>query len=210
MSFILDALRKSENERQKAAVPGISDVPAIVESNRIPRWVLGVIATLSAVVLVLGWAWWQSASDENPPSANSRPAGVIPRAATAPPVADDVRSLARESASAEPAPVVAPAAPPAPVAPAPAVSQSPQAPVDASRIAAAPNMMELIATGVSLPVLALELHVYSTTPAQRLVRINGASYREGDSLGDGPDVVSITPEGVVLNQRGQYFLLTAE
>jgi general secretion pathway protein B len=117
-----------------------------------------------------------------------------------------VRSLARESASAETAPAVTPA----PVTPAQAVSQAPPIPADSSRIAAAPNMMELVATGVSLPDLALELHVYSTAPAQRLVRINGASYREGDSLNDGPGVVAITQEGVVLEQRGQYFLLTAE
>ncbi len=205
MSFILDALRKSENERQKAAVPGISDVPSVVENSRIPKWTLGVIAALSAVVLILGWAWWQSSSDGNVTAAIERPAGVIPRTAPAPPTEDDVRSLARESASSEPAPVVAPAPPPTST-----VTQPPPAPADASRIAAAPNMMELLATGVSLPDLALELHVYSTTPAQRLVRINGSSYREGDSLNDGPGVVSITAEGVVLDQRGQYFLLTAE
>jgi general secretion pathway protein B len=206
MSFILDALRKSENERQKGAVPGISDVPAVVESNRIPKWVLGVIAALSAVVLILGWAWWQSASNENVTAASARPIGVIPRTVPAPLVEDSVRSLARESASAETAPAVTPA----PVTPAQAVSQAPPIPADSSRIAAAPNMMELVATGVSLPDLALELHVYSTAPAQRLVRINGASYREGDSLNDGPGVVAITQEGVVLEQRGQYFLLTAE
>ncbi|MGI9257632.1 MAG: general secretion pathway protein GspB [Gammaproteobacteria bacterium] len=210
MSFILDALRKSENERQKSAVPGISDVPAVVESNRIPKWVLGVIATLSAVVLILGWAWWQSASDGNVASTTARTSGVIPRSVTAPPVEDDVRSLARESATTEPPPVVAPAPTPAPDTPAPTVAQTSPAPVDSSRIATAPNMMELVASGVSLPDLALELHVFSTTPAQRLVRINGASYREGDSLNDGPGVIAITPEGVVLDQRGQYFLLTAE
>ena len=210
MSFILDALRKSENERQKAAVPGISDVPAVVESNRVPRWVLGIIAALSAVVLILGWAWWQSTSNGSATAATERPSGVIPRTAS-PPSEDDVRSLARESVSVEPSPATttepqqAPVTPPAPVAQTP-----PPAPADSSRIAAAPNMMELVATGVSIPELALELHVYSTVPAQRLVRINGASYREGDSLNDGPGVVSITPEGVVLDQRGRYFLLTAE
>ena len=34
MSFILDALRKSESERQQSAVPGISDVPAVVHSTQ--------------------------------------------------------------------------------------------------------------------------------------------------------------------------------
>ncbi len=65
MSFILDALRKSENERQQSVVPGISDVPTVVHDARLPKWVLGVIATLSAGILVLGWAWWQNSG---PPS----------------------------------------------------------------------------------------------------------------------------------------------
>jgi general secretion pathway protein B len=71
-------------------------------------------------------------------------------------------------------------------------------------------MMELLATGTVLPQMTLELHVYSRTPAQRFVRINSASYREGDVLSEGPRVVSITQEGVILDYQGQEFLLSAD
>jgi hypothetical protein len=73
-----------------------------------------------------------------------------------------------------------------------------------------PTMMEILAAGTVLPQMTLELHVFSSTAAQRFIRINSASYREGDVLSEGPRVVSITEEGVILNSRGQEFLLSAD
>ena len=202
MSFILDALRKSENERQQSAVPGISDVPTVVHAARVPKWVLGIIAMLSAGILVLGWAWWQSSGEGN--VANVRPNGVLPRTQTVPPenTAGTVRNLAREpgagTASASQQTTAAPAVQPAPEPNAATMAFGP------------PTMMELLAAGTVLPEMTLELHVYSGTPAQRFIRINSASYREGDILSEGPRVVSITEGGVILNSRGQEFLLSAD
>ena len=61
MSFILDALRKSEHDRQRSAVPGLSQVPLATPRPQMPRWALAVIGVLVAAVLLLGGAWWQSA-----------------------------------------------------------------------------------------------------------------------------------------------------
>lgn len=202
MSFILDALRKSENERQQSAVPGISDVPTVVHDARVPKWVLGIIATLSAGILVLGWAWWQSSGEDN--VGNVRPSGVLPRTQIVPPAntAGTVRNLAREPgagpASASQQISVAPVIPPAPE------------PDTATMTIGPPTMMELLAAGTVLPEMTLELHVYSGTPAQRFIRINSASYREGDVLSEGPRVVSITEDGVILDSRGVEFLLSAD
>lgn len=210
MSFILDALRKSENERQRGAVPGISDVPAVIHSKQLPTWVVAVIAALSIGVLVLGWAWWQSTSAPGQTVPVARPAGVLPRAEPPPPASDDVRSLARESATAEPSPGAINPAPAATPAPAPVVAAPPPPLADPGTIAAAPNMMELIASGVSLPELTLEFHVYSANPAERRVRVNSAGYQEGDTLNEGPRVIAVTTEGVVLNHNGRLFLLTPD
>ena len=202
MSFILDALRKSENERQQSAVPGISDVPTVVHDARVPKWVLGIIATLSAGILVLGWAWWQSSGESN--VANVRPSGVLPRTQTIPPAntAGTVRNLAREpdagTASASQQTTAAPVVQPTPEPDVPTMAIGP------------PTMMELLAAGTVLPEMTLELHVYSGTPAQRFIRINSASYREGDVLSEGLRVVSITEEGVILDSQGQEFLLSAD
>ncbi len=61
MSFILDALRKSEHERQRSAVPGLSQVPLAAPQPQMPRWALGVLGVLIAAVVVLGGAWWLTA-----------------------------------------------------------------------------------------------------------------------------------------------------
>jgi general secretion pathway protein B len=204
MSFILDALRKSERERQQSAVPGISDVPAVVQSSRIPAWAVAVIVILSAGVLFFGWAWWNGGGDQN--VAVVRPSGVLPQSGTVSPAppSDAVRDLAREPSA--DAIAGAPAAQPS----VPATVRAAPPPESPAMIIGAPTMLELIAEGVVLPQLTLELHVFSSTPADRFVRVNSASYREGEVLSDGPSVAQITEEGVILDYRGQLFLLSAE
>jgi general secretion pathway protein B len=60
MSFILDALRKSEHERQRTAMPGIAQVPFGLPRREIPSWALGVIALLVVALLTLAGALWRS------------------------------------------------------------------------------------------------------------------------------------------------------
>ena len=64
MSFILDALRKSEHERQRAAMPGIAQVPFGLPRREMPAWAIAVIVALAIAVLVLGGAWWGSTKQE--------------------------------------------------------------------------------------------------------------------------------------------------
>ena len=53
MSFILDALKKSEVERQRQAVPGLIDVPPAAKRRRLPWWAvsLGVLLLINVLVL---------------------------------------------------------------------------------------------------------------------------------------------------------------
>jgi general secretion pathway protein B len=57
MSFILDALKKSENERQRQVGPSLADVRVIRRNNERPWWVVAVAAllvvNLGALVFVL-------------------------------------------------------------------------------------------------------------------------------------------------------------
>ncbi len=208
MSFILDALRKSENERQQAAVPGISDVPAVVHRNKVPGWMLGVIAGLTVGVVVLGWAWLTGVGADNQLPMASTPTQERPLGSVETPVpgnagTGEIRSLAREAR--QPG----------------AVENPPGAPPQTPAVAAEPasltlyggsllTMGELQGSGADLPELNLELHVFSTSPADRFVFINSAKYLEGESLPEGPRLVEITEEGVVLNHRNQSFLLPRE
>ena len=196
MSFILDALRKSEHERQQAAVPRISDVPAVAPRQRVPGWMLGIVAALAACVVVLGWAWFNGVGAPVPaPAADTAPeppAFDAEQTAAAPPAdSGEVRSLAREAR-----PPVAPVAPSAP-------SSAPLSVVTGPL----PSAAELRLSGADLPELNLELHVFSAVPAERFVFINASKYVEGERLPEGPGVVEITADGVVMSHLNQSFLL---
>ncbi len=231
MSFILDALRKSEHERQRSAVPGLTHVPLAAPRRELPGWALLVIGVLAAAVLVLGGAWWQSQRSLNAPAA-SLPTALAAPVASTPPTA------------AAPAPTVAPAiaTPPAAAPTTVAIAAPPvQQPAVASTsslldsesaafdertqsLASAaivpkrpapmgptlPSAASLQAQGINVPPLRLELHAYSDKPTERFVFINGRKYREGERLTEGPEVVRIEPSGVVLSEQGQRFQLAPE
>ncbi len=57
MSFILDALRKSESERQQDAAPSIARIPMAVPQPRLPAWAIVTMAALGLGVVALAGAW---------------------------------------------------------------------------------------------------------------------------------------------------------
>ena len=202
MSFILDALRKSETERQKAQVPGIADAPLVVHRNRVPRWAVGVIAGLSGCLAVLVWVWQRDAGSGAEPEA----LGVtVESSAQFTPAArqdGEVRDLSAEARQATVAPVgeERPAVPAA--APLPPVLDVVATPLR--------TLAQYRASGGGLPELNLELHVYSPAAADRFVFINAAKYVEGETMAEGPRLVAITEEGAVLTHQGQSLLLPRE
>ncbi len=52
-----------------------------------------------------------------------------------------------------------------------------------------------------LPPVNMSIFMYSEDPASRMVRINGQTYREGQSLGEGLKLEEIRPDGVIINYR---------
>ena len=63
------------------------------------------------------------------------------------------------------------------------------------------------ATRNSIGELAMNAHVYSSTPGRGFVMINGSRYREGDNLNEGPLLEQIRKDGIVLDYRGERFIL---
>ena len=233
MSFILDALRKSEHERQRSAAPSLSHVPLAAPRRELPGWALLVIGVLAAAVLVLGGAWWQSQRGLPTPTATSPTAVAPPAASISPAAATPVPTPVPPTAS---PPVTSPptvtASAPPPQQPAVAAATSPAQDLEAAAgiperapsLASAsivpkrpvptgttlPSAAALQAQGIDVPPLRLELHGYSEKPAERFVFINGHKYREGERLAEGPEVVTVEPNGVVLSQQGHRFLLAPE
>jgi general secretion pathway protein B len=72
-----------------------------------------------------------------------------------------------------------------------------------------PTAQDLTASGVALPAMQMSLHVYDPSPRNRYVLMNSVKLREGDSTPDGMLLHAITASGVVLEWRGQRFLLRA-
>ena len=55
MSFILDALKKSEIERQRQSMPGLMDAPTSLRRGRLPLWaiILAGLLAINIVVLII-------------------------------------------------------------------------------------------------------------------------------------------------------------
>jgi general secretion pathway protein B len=235
MSFILDALRKSDAERQRAATPGLADVRYAARRSRRNIWLPILVVVLAANTVFMGVQWFDRGREREAAapelSASSPTAAGQPAAARAvePAPAADIRPLAREAEFGEPPlepeldPEVAPA--PLPVAAEvaepvsatarpspPAPEAAPVSPATPSRILAnneLPTTEQLIGSGaLNIPMLNLDLHVYSEKAANRFVVISSRKYREGGQLTEGPTVESITRDGVILAYQGQRFTLS--
>jgi general secretion pathway protein B len=214
MSFILDALRKSETDRQQKGSAEFTGVPTSNSREKPPRWLwgLGLLLAINVVVL-LGLLL---RPDAQPAVATTAPPAQAIEAA---PVAKDEFAsqvaAARENAPPREAPrPTAPEAMPRAMPRAmPEVSQAsvastPPAAVSSNSL---PTIHELVANGtIVLPELHVDVHVYSEVQEDRFVFINMNKHMEGSRLAEGPLIREITRDGVVLDQNGITFLLPRE
>lgn len=210
MSFILDALKKSETERQQQGPSDFANVPSGGESPGAPRWlwVLGLLLAVNLAVLI-GVLLRNDTPEVVPAPAQASSAPVQPAAGSS--FSERIREAReRESASAESAAATPePTAEPAVKAPVTAPAQARSQP--GFTLAALPTADELVANGqLQMADLHLDIHVYSDEPAERFVFINMVRHREKSRLAEGPIVQEITPEGVILDYRGTRFLLPRE
>jgi general secretion pathway protein B len=217
MSYILDALRRADSERERGAVPGIHAMPvpaAAAEEAPPPRRWTGFVAALAALLLVGVAAWWWGRS-------------AVPAAVPAP--------LPVEAA---PAPVADPAPPPSPPAtPLPAAAPPVVAlpapierrPTTREAAAAAERKVEGPAGAAStagasarilarhelpedlrrqLPPLTVSGSMFSPDPASRFVIINGQVLHEKAEIGPDHVLVQIKLRAAVLRYKGTLYEIT--
>ncbi|MBC8026925.1 MAG: general secretion pathway protein GspB [Steroidobacteraceae bacterium] len=235
MSFILDALKKSETDRQRQSAPALFEVKVAAPRRRFPLWAIGLAALLGVNVLVLAWVLLRQPSSPSqaaasPAPATGLPANVVyvPAVMIPQPANGQVNGQAMAPVTVAPleAGVVAPSvAPPLAEDPllssdepsvppdydandyAPAVTRE-EATASAQRRAGfLPSRNDVLAKGIQLPDLKLDLHVYAENPADRFVFINMRKLREGESLPEGVRVDAVTPSGADLSYRGTRFNL---
>lgn len=246
MSFILDALQKSERERHAGQAPALDEaltrpLPIAARRSRRDAETLLMVKTglgVSAAFLLAGIAWWALSRPDAPEASDAVVAETAPApAATAPmeqplampppatamrvdperlrapvagpdlgPEAASLDELLDETPEPETAATDEPPPPPidAPVTPAPA---EPPPPPPAERAAVRPLKDMPPSFRSEFPALAIQVHVYDANPLRRFVLVNGKKYRETDTLVEGPRVIEIVPEGVVVEQRGSRVLI---
>ncbi len=225
MSFILDALKKSEAERQRQAGPALLEMRVVRPQRRIPLWLVVLGAVL--IIFNLGgllWLMLRSSPGAQPaapaPVAQSN-AGTVTGGATGVPggtvqlapgerlivpgtlgaagsVANDgnVPLLAGSDETTSGAEIN-----PADFVPAAASERTRPRGVTPRNYADIRN---------TLPALRLDLHVYDNSPARRYVFVNMKRLGEGESTAEGARVVEITREGAVMSYRNTEFLLTSD
>ncbi len=220
MSFILDALRKAELERQRQSGPSIAELPMAREDRRLPWAMLAIGLLLALNVGVLLFFLLRDA----PPAATAAGVPAMAVAAATPPFAAPVSVAPMPSPAIATGPAETASTPEEPPAaqempgpeslppPAPDPTLLPIAPAATGHVsqmpAAPPSIDELPAQATAgLPELAIDLHIYADDPANRAVFINGRRYQQGAVLPEGPTVEEITRDGAILRYHGQRFLL---
>jgi hypothetical protein len=190
VSFILDALRKSESERRREAPPGLAHLPSAVPRSHAPPWVWIVMSILVVGLLGLTALWWQSTQTGPRSGIEASGAAIESPRPSAP--ATESRALPTSGVS-QPN------------------GRAASVPIDSPDPASSlPTVAEVRALGLALPELNLQLISYSENASQRFVFINGFRYGQGQRVQNGPLIVSISADRVVLQQQGRDFVLTAE
>jgi general secretion pathway protein B len=183
MSYILDALRKSETERTQDATPNLLTAQHMRGRPR-TALLLTLIAVLAVNAAVIGaWLWRPGAHSaapaaqhpvrQGPAPVHAEPLAPAQAVVTLPPEARPERAAApndrvEPSDAVEPSDVVVPA--------------------------------EDADAGTAIEVSS---HVYSTDPHARAITIAGRRYQEGDSIKAGVRLVEITETGIVVEDHGQ-------
>lgn len=218
MSYILDALRKSESERHQGRVPDLGQQVQLIHKpkKKSSALVVWIGAGLLVNAVVLAFVFWPGQSAP-PPSLppQPEPAQDVPA-----PVGDSLETpvaTVTPEAGPEPEPEPEPEPNPEPVArerptiivPSRSSQQSTgnsgQASVSGVSSGSVPHLVEMpVDFQRTIPDLIFNSHIYASEPSSRRVMINNNYLKAGDSF-SGIRVQQITEEGVVLSKNNRSF-----
>lgn len=232
MSFILDALRKSENERRMDSMPMVSRAPMSVPQRGLPIWAVVIIASLTAALIaVLATSWYQDDRAAAPELVSGQSVTITAPVTTEVSAdnnpTDEMASsageqLTRGDSGALVGAGILPSRDESPndtnsavddtTALEPGLSAAVALPREIPKldVASLPSLSELRADGLAVASLDLQLHVASSNPTNRFVMINGKRYGENDRLAEGGTIVAIADAGVVIRVSGREFLLSTD
>jgi general secretion pathway protein B len=176
MSYILDAIKKSEAERNLGVSPGALATPMPASGSTTSLRIATVIVMLNVAALG-GWWLWQE-----------RVPGIVETTGAAPALSRAIQSPALDAG------LRSDAAPQG-------IEQPSQALVYPS-----PPMAKPIPAPEPKPAAALpefSTHVFADDPQLRAVTLDGRRLTEGDLIAPGMRLLTITESGVVLEFNGE-------
>ena len=218
MSYILDALRRADAERERGNVPGLHTQPAPVphaddgRAGHTPAWVWPAAGVAVAVIAAL--AWLALGRDAAPPERVAQvpvapqivPTQPLPAALPAPITPPASVQAASAAPTPRPATAAAPRKPAAVVAAAPAKPPRAASAAATAATVAEPRLYKPteLPDDVRKEVLALVVGgaMYSKTPANRMLIVNGQLFHEGDTLAPGLTLEQIKLKSAVLKLKG--------
>jgi general secretion pathway protein B len=233
MSYILDALRRADSDRERGAVPSLhsnagagaladaEDGEGAARSVQPLWWAVGGLSI--ALLAMMGWLVFGRAS----PQAESVPAVVAaaPTVTPAPvmPLPPPPMPEAPSPLAAAPEPAVRRSAPPATELPSPRTVEArpakpPVKPAARAPVTTAPaTETEAPVPSISelpddvrrqLPALSVSGASYSRNPGSRMLILNGQVFREGDKVANDVVLEQIRLKSALLSFRGRRYSIS--
>ncbi|MBU0675293.1 MAG: general secretion pathway protein GspB [Proteobacteria bacterium] len=235
MSYILEALKKSDRERKQGLVPDLNTMPDGPDREKKPylKLLALVLILLLGGTALVGWIFFRSppqpvittitapaTTDTStfPESIEEKSEPGIPAAAmespTIPAMTIEEPPPAEMSAELQPPSVEATASPFTMEDGTPLLDPKPTKP--AVKTTHREPRIEPIKTIIAmadlptqiregLPEITIFAHYYATEPSSRMVSINGRLRREGQVISNGLTLKEITPDGVVFTFQDHQF-----
>lgn len=210
MSYILDALKKSDQERKRGDVPGLQTVHIPMATEKATPWLL--YAVLALLLLLLAFVVGMMVSDKRQVSSENQAVSEIkpvqspqPSAIVPEPARPAKKNVAQTGKAQEKVVEVA-RSPQVVVKTAPQEKPVSVADVSVQDLIEIPYLHELPDyQQQSIPEMSFAGHVYSSSPSSRSIIINNYAMSEGDSIMEGLNIEQITSNGVVFSFQGVLF-----
>jgi general secretion pathway protein B len=234
MSYILDALKKSEQERGHGNVPGVQTVHSSSLSYRSDKKALWPYILIAAVILNLLAILYFIVNRDNPSTDNAetRTRQTLATTEVQPAVVNEIEAqrtqtipaVKNQNTTLQPVTIELRDAAPAAadntvtkkIAPAGFAADSEQQQAKTSNTKTATNTAQEKVAPIEfydlpetikkqLPAIVISAHVYSTNPLQRSIVINDKFLEEGEYVIDDLILKEITADGAIFDYQGTRF-----
>ncbi len=211
MSYILDALKKSDRERQRGKVPSLNSIhdPSLAtplnrsSGKRTKSVFMAAGLILLVCISAITWYWSKNSRNTDLQILQEETRITITEPELNRPSVSKTEPLKENNISPPPSPVITARSKKLTVLTDKANPSEEKGDI--------PGLEDLSgSTRAAIPDLHLAGHTYSENPTKRMIIINDTILREGDRLDETIKLVEITWTGVILDYNGEQFTVDIE